>query len=90
MMALVIGSYYLLYLPATIESLFTYDEKAKFYVSRLCYFLFFANALVNPFIYSGQSSEFNAAYRKMLGLKPKTQLDLNKTQPTQIQSVQLT
>lgn len=75
-MVIVVVTYYLLYVPALIEGFLNYDVTAKFYVNKLCNFLFFANALVNPFIYSGQSSEFNAAYRRVLRLRPRT-LDLN-------------
>ena len=66
MMALVVGSYYLLYLPASIESFINYDPKMEYYVTSICNFVFFMNALINPFIYSWQSRDFNTAYRKLL------------------------
>ena len=84
MMAMVIIFYYALYLPAAIEGLISYEDTVKFYINKICNFLFFANALINPFIYAGQSSEFNAAYRKMLRLQPQNQINL-KTTETQIQ-----
>ena len=73
-MALVIVMYYVLYLPALIESFIQYDVTVKFYVSKVVLVLFFTNALINPFIYSAQSMEFNAAYRKILKLKKKAKL----------------
>ena len=84
MMAMVIIFYYALYLPAAIEGLISYEDTVKFYINKICNFLFFANALINPFIYAGQSSEFNAAYRKMLRIQPRNELNL-KTTETQIQ-----
>ena len=73
-MALVIVTYYALYLPALIESLIDYNVRVKFYVNKAVLMLFFTNALINPFIYSGQSVEFNAAYRKILRIKKKVKL----------------
>ena len=68
-MALVIVTYYALYLPALIESFIQYDARVKFYVNKAVLMLFFTNALINPFIYSRQSVEFNAAYRKIVRKK---------------------
>ena len=73
-MALVIVIYYVLYLPALIESSIQYDVTVKFYVSKVVLVLFFTNALINPIIYSRQSIEFNAAYRKILKIKKKVKL----------------
>ena len=80
MMAMVIIFYYALYLPAAIEGLIHYEDTVKFYINKICNFLFFANALINPFIYAGQSSEFNAAYRKMLRLQPRNEIHLKTTE----------
>ncbi len=67
MMALVVGSYYALYAPAALESYVPYRRSAKFYVSAAANFIFFMNALINPFIYAWHSRDFNAAYRRALG-----------------------
>ena len=66
MMALVIVTYYALYLPVLVESHIGYDVTVKFYINKVVHLLFFTNALINPFIYCGLSMEFNAAYRKIL------------------------
>ena len=86
MMALVIITYYLCYLPAILEGFIKYDAKVKFYVNKIANFLFFTNALINPFIYAGQSSEFNAAYRRVLRLRSKDKIDLNNTNLTIVKS----
>ena len=72
MMALVVGSYYLLYLPASIEASFNYNPKVEYYVTSMCNFVFFMNALINPFIYSWQSKDFNMAYKKLLRINNNT------------------
>ena len=82
MMALVVVVYYALYLPGAIENFIEYDASIKFYINRLFNFLFFTNAVINPFIYGGQSREFNAAYRRILRLKIKYKLNLNRTNRT--------
>ena len=82
MMALVVVVYYALYLPGAIENFIEYDASVKFYINRLFNFLFFTNAVINPFIYGGQSREFNAAHRRILRLKIKYKLNLNRTNRT--------
>ena len=81
-MATVVVIYYLLFLPGAIENFIHYEVKVKFYVSRIFNFLFFTNALINPFIYAGQSREFNAAYRRILRLRTKYRLNLNTVRRT--------
>ena len=69
MMALVVGSYYALYLPNSVVILLDLDQKTDFYLQPVFNFVFFMNALINPFIYSWRSKDFNAAYRKLLGIQ---------------------
>ena len=91
MMALVIVTYYSLYLPALIESFIHYDVRVKFYVNKVVLTLFFTNALINPFIYSGQSMEFNGAYRKVLRIQKKVKFHkaygIYKKHKQQVQTV---
>ena len=71
MMALVVGSYYLLYVPSLIESFISYNPAVEYYISACSVFVFYMNALINPFIYSWNSKEFNTAYRKMLRINKR-------------------
>ena len=71
-MALVVGSYYLLYLPASIEAFINYNPEVEYYVTPICNFVFFMNALINPFIYSWQSKDFNIGYKKLLRVNHNT------------------
>ena len=77
-MATVIIFYYLFFLPAAFEGMVNYQASVKFYINKICNFLFFANALINPLIYAGHSTEINAAYRSMLGLKPTSGIILTQ------------
>ena len=77
-MALVIVTYYALYTPAMIDSFIDYNVCIQYYVSNVVNLLFFTNALINPFIYSRQSVEFNFAYRKILRINRKITLRWNR------------
>ena len=78
-MGIVFLTYYGLYLPSGVDSLLTYDLAIKHYVYRITNMLFFANALLNPLIYSGQSKDFNLAFRKTLGINRKHSEQLQQT-----------
>ncbi len=72
LMGLVLGVYFLLYLPLIILSMFP-AEDAYWYptVLRLSAVLFYTNAAVNPAIYAWRNQNFKRAFKITLRLKDK-------------------
>ena len=69
MMAILMGTYYGFFLPNTINHYIEYDAFLKTYISRVCFLIFFLNAIVNPMIYGWMNNEFKTAFKTILGLK---------------------
>ena len=70
-MAIVMGTYYGVFVPQIVNVQLNYDPVVKYYVDTILYLLFFCNGIVNPIVYGWLSPDFNAAYRAIFGLKPK-------------------
>ena len=84
-MALVMGTYYLLYLPAFVESQIAYDEYVKEHVEYAVFYLWFSNAMANPLIYYSTNKDFHVAFKCLL--KRKQELDFEKELTQQSVSV---
>ena len=68
MVLLIVGTYFLFYLPGLIDSFLDYSCQYKVYISNVTLFIFFMKPVINPIIYAAQSRDFNWAYRKLFGL----------------------
>ena len=72
MMGLVIGAPNLFYIPGFTIRRLTLSECLRFYLMPAGNFLDYMIAVINPFIYSWQSKDFNKAYRKLLHVNHRT------------------
>ena len=74
MMRLVVESYYILSVSRGVTQIIPTPPSVKYYLYPVFNFIFFMNALINPFIYSWHNKDFNMAYRNILGLKVQTKI----------------
>ena len=70
-MAIIMLTYYLLYLPGLAESFFKYDPVIKQYIEMIVINLWFCNAQINPVIYFLTNKDFTAAFKSILRIKLK-------------------
>ena len=75
-MTIIIFTYYLLYLPGFVDSLFDYDRSIKDYVDYIVSYIWSCNALCNPIIYYYTNNDFRKAFRVILHLKDRSENDL--------------
>ena len=72
MMAIIIGTYYALYLPSIVNYLVDYDRNVERYFFHVITLLYYFNAVLNPVIYAWMNRDFRDAFRKILRLKNKS------------------
>ena len=72
MMAIIIGTYYALYLPSIVNYLVDYDRNVERYVFHIITLLYYFNAVLNPVIYAWMNRDFRDAFRKILKLMNKS------------------
>ena len=72
MMAIIIGTYYALYLPSIVNYLVDYDRNVERYVFHIITLLYYFNAVLNPVIYAWMNRDFRNAFKKILRLKNKS------------------
>ncbi len=70
MMAVIMGTYYGVFIPLILNYQIPKPVLVNFYVERVLYIIFFLNGILNPIVYGWLSPDFNAAFRSLLGLKP--------------------
>ena len=89
-MVTIMASYYLLYLPAFLESFFSYDPTTKRYFEIVLITVWFCNAQINPLLYYITNNDFKNAYWALLKLKSQGQIDtkiLMETSMTQVHAI---
>ena len=69
MMAILMGTYYGLYLPRLISINIPYDPLIKTHIDTILTTILFLNALINAIIYAWMSPDFNLAFRTILRFK---------------------
>ena len=82
MLSLVLGLYFLLWLPALVMFSFLSADSPGWLVElyHMVALLWFVNSWINPFIYAWHSSEFRRGFRKFFGMK-------NFVDPIQVSTV---
>ena len=73
MMAIIIGTYYALYLPSIVNYLVDYDRNFERYVFHIITLLYYFKAVLNPIIYAWMNRDFRNAFRKILRMKNKSE-----------------
>ena len=74
LMGTILGVYFLLYLPPACVQIMVKPRTDDWYywLRYSAWFIYFFNAVVNPFIYALKNKEFAKAFRQILNMKEKT------------------
>ena len=84
MMLLVLGTFFMCYIPQSIVSIlewFYKDSLVMVVLEKITVIVFWTNTWINPIIYAWNSKDFQLAFRKLLGLKVNNRASVNAQFP---------